>query len=80
MSKRIYISPSWAFHDDRGEALNPQLFTLLSHIKETGKLTKAAALANISYRHGWNLLDQAHQFLAARSFTLKRGEAQPCRL
>ena len=52
MSKRIYISPSWAFHDDRGDALNPQLFTLLNRIKETGKLTKAAALANISYRHG----------------------------
>ena len=57
MSKRIYISPNWAFHDDSGQALNPQLFTLLSGIKQTGKLTKAAALSNISYRHGWNLLD-----------------------
>ena len=77
MSKRIYISPSWAFHDDHGAALNPQLFTLLSRIQETGKLTKAAALAKISYRHGWNLLDQAHQFFGSQSFTLKRVEAQP---
>jgi putative molybdopterin biosynthesis protein len=73
MSKRIYISPSWAFHDDRGDALNPQLFTLLNRIKETGKLTKAAALANISYRHGWNLLDQAHQFFGSPVVHLEKG-------
>ena len=56
-----------------GDALNPQLFTLLNRIKETGKLTKAAALANISYRHGWNLLDQAHQFFGSPVVHLEKG-------
>jgi molybdate transport repressor ModE-like protein len=73
MSKRIYISPNWAFHDDSGQALNPQLFTLLSGIKQTGKLTKAAALSNISYRHGWNLLDQARKFFDSQVVYLEKG-------
>ncbi len=44
MSKRIYISPNWAFHDDSGQALNPQLFTLLSGIKQTGKINQSGGV------------------------------------
>ena len=74
MSKRIHISPGWSFHDDAGNKLNPQLFPLLNGIKQTGKLTAAVKLAGISYRHGWNLLDQA---TVAAAKLLGPGEPHP---
>ncbi|MFT4520151.1 MAG: putative molybdopterin biosynthesis protein [Halioglobus sp.] len=73
MSKRIHISPGWSFHDDTGNALNPQLFPLLNGIKETGKLTAATKLTGISYRHGWNLLDKATEFFGNKLVLLEKG-------
>ncbi|MDA0761165.1 MAG: MolR family transcriptional regulator [Proteobacteria bacterium] len=73
MSKRIYIRPSWSFHDDQGQTLNPQLLALLRGIQETGKLTKATQLIGISYRHGWNLLNQAEQFFSSSVVLLEKG-------
>lgn len=73
MSKRIHISPAWSFHDDTGNKLNSQLFPLLIGIKQTGKLTAATKLANISYRHGWNLLDQATAFFGSKVVLLEKG-------
>jgi putative molybdopterin biosynthesis protein len=73
MSKRIHISPGWSFHDDAGNRLNPQLFPLLNGIKQTGKLTAAAKLAKLSYRHGWNLLDQASAFFGSKLVLLEKG-------
>ena len=73
MSKRIHISPGWSFHDDAGNKLNPQLFPLLNGIKQTGKLTAATKLVNISYRHGWNLLDNATGFFGSKLVKLEKG-------
>jgi molybdate transport repressor ModE-like protein len=73
MTKRIHISPAWSFHDDAGNKLNAQLFPLLNGIKKTGKLTAAAKFANISYRHGWNLLEQATLFFGNKLVILEKG-------
>lgn len=73
MSKRIHISPAWSFHDNAGNKLNAQLFPLLNGIKQTGKLTEATKLASISYRHGWNLLDQATVFFGSKLVLLEKG-------
>jgi molybdate transport repressor ModE-like protein len=73
MSKRIHISPAWSFHDEEGNKLNAQLFPLLNGIKKTGKLTAATKLANISYRHGWNLLEQATNFFGIKLVQLEKG-------
>jgi molybdate transport repressor ModE-like protein len=73
MSKRIHISPGWSFHDEEGNKLNPQLFPLLSGIKKTGKLTAATKLISISYRHGWNLLDNATEFFGSKLVNLEKG-------
>lgn len=73
MNKRIHISAGWLFHDDAGNKLNPQLFPLLNGIKRTGKLTAAAKQAKISYRHGWNLLDQATLFFGSKLVLLEKG-------
>jgi len=73
MSKRIHISPAWSFHDEVGNKLNTQLFPLLNGIKQTGKLTTAAKLAQISYRHGWNLLEQGTVFFGNKLVLLEKG-------
>ena len=73
LNKRIHISPGWSFHDDAGNTLNPQLFPLLNGIKQTGKLTAATKLASISYRHGWNLLEQAAGFFGSKLVLLEKG-------
>jgi len=73
MSKRIHISPAWSFHDEAGTKLNAQLFPLLNGIKQTGKLTTATKLTHISYRHGWNLLEQATVFFGSKLVLLEKG-------
>jgi putative molybdopterin biosynthesis protein len=73
VNKRIHISAGWSFHDDAGHKLNPQLFPLLNGIKQTGKLTSAAKQAKISYRHGWNLLEQATLFFGSKLVLLEKG-------
>ncbi len=73
MTKRIHISPVWAFNDDAGNQLDPQIFVLLRGINQSGKLTTAAKLAEISYRHSWNLLNKAADFFGSELATLEKG-------
>jgi molybdate transport repressor ModE-like protein len=71
--RRIHISPRWSFSDGTGNELDPVLFTLLDAINQTGKLTKAAEIADISYRHAWNLLNKSADFLGAKLVKLEKG-------
>lgn len=73
MNKRVHISAGWSFHDEEGNKLNPQLFPLLNGVKQTGKLTAAAKQSKISYRHGWNLLEQAATFFGSKLVLLEKG-------
>ena len=73
MAKRIHISPGWMFRDEQGEELNPRLFSLLQGIKQTRKLTIATKAAGMSYRHGWNLVEQARVFFGGPVVRLEKG-------
>lgn len=72
--KRVHVVPTWSFRDSDGKQLNPQLFSLLSAIHETGKLTAAAAQIGISYRHGWNLLNTWAVFFGLPLVAMQKGK------
>ena len=71
--KRVHIRPGWSFPDDAGNTRDPQLFTLLNGINQTGKLTAAARQADISYRHAWNLVNNAGHFFGSKLVNLEKG-------
>lgn len=72
--KRIQVVPTWAFRDSEGNQLNPQLFSLLGAINDTGKLTAATSQIGISYRHGWNLLNTWAAFFGLPLVEMHKGK------
>jgi len=72
--RRIDIIPTWSFRDEAGNQLDPRLFRLLQAIHEHGKLTKAAQQADVSYRHGWNLLNNWGAFFGTELVELRQGK------
>jgi molybdate transport repressor ModE-like protein len=59
---RIEIEPVWRFHRD-GEAQSIQvLLDFLNELRRTGKITRAAERAGVSYRHAWNLIEKWSAF------------------
>ena len=73
-TKRIHIHPSWSFHDDNGNHLDPQLFQLLHALFSHEKLTHAAKATGISYRHAWNLINKWSDFFGTELVILERGK------
>jgi molybdate transport repressor ModE-like protein len=71
--RKIQIQPAWQFVDESGQVLDPKLFVLLSGVHTGGKLTKAAELAGISYRHAWNLLNKWAAFFSCPLVSLQKG-------
>jgi molybdate transport repressor ModE-like protein len=74
LAKRIYIKAAWKFYDDNGEIVDPRIFMLLNVIHESGKLTKAAAECEMSYRHVWNILKKWTDFFGAELVELQKGK------
>ncbi len=72
-TRKIHIKPSWQFVDENGQTLDPQLFALLSGVHGERKLTAAAKLAGISYRHAWNLLNKWSAFFGVPLVKLEKG-------
>src|SRR5580693_6324155 len=59
---RIDIEPVWHFHRD-GETQSIQvLLDFLNELRRTGKITRAAERAGVSYRHAWNLIEKWSAF------------------
>jgi molybdate transport repressor ModE-like protein len=71
--KRIHISPSWVFQDDKGQRVDPQLFKLLGALHHNHKLTEAAKQLGVSYRHSWNLLNKWSEFFGSDLAITARG-------
>lgn len=71
--KKLNISPAWVFRTDDGELFEPVLFRLLESIRDTGKLTAAAARAGVSYRHAWNLLNRGTDFFGLPLVVMRKG-------
>jgi molybdate transport repressor ModE-like protein len=60
---RIEIEPIWRFHRDDQSML--VMLDFLNEIRATGKITRAAQRADMSYRHCWNLIEKWAAFFGA---------------
>ena len=61
---RIEIQPVWRFRRDDDPRSMLVMLDFLNEIRATGKLTRAAARAHVSYRHAWNLIEKWSAFFA----------------
>jgi molybdate transport repressor ModE-like protein len=61
---RIEIQPVWRFRRDDDPRSMLVMLDFLNEIRATGKLTRAAAQARVSYRHAWNLIEKWSAFFA----------------
>lgn len=70
---RIEIQPVWRFRrDDEPESILVML-DFLNDIRATGKLSRAATQARISYRHAWNLIEKWSAFFAMELVVREQG-------
>jgi molybdate transport repressor ModE-like protein len=70
---RIEIEPVWRFRreaDDQGMLV---MLDLLNDIRATGKITRAAGRAHLSYRHCWNLTEKWAGFFGAPLVAREQG-------
>src|SRR5579862_9868434 len=59
---RIEIEPVWRFTRSDGGKSMRVLLDFLREIRSTGKLSRAAEHAEVSYRHAWNLIEKWSEF------------------
>jgi molybdate transport repressor ModE-like protein len=55
---RIDIEPLWRFRHEEEEESMLVMLDFLNDIRSTGKITRAARRAGLSYRHCWNLIEK----------------------
>jgi molybdate transport repressor ModE-like protein len=70
---RIEIEPVWRFRNDDDAQPMPVMLDLLNEIRATGKITRAARSARISYRHAWNLIEKWSAFFGAPLVERRQG-------
>jgi molybdate transport repressor ModE-like protein len=73
MMLHIEIEPVWRFRKEGSPQAAIVMLGILNQIRQTGKLTSAAAHANLSYRHVWNLIEQWSAFFGAPLVVRQRG-------
>lgn len=71
---RIEIAPQWRFRRDGDPQTMLVLLDFLNEIRATGKITRAADQAQISYRHAWNLVESWGRFFEAPLVDRRRGK------
>lgn len=69
----INIRPRWDFEKPDGARLHQSLLPLLQSIKQEGRLSAAAKLCNLSYRHAWNLLHEGSEFFGHSLVQMEKG-------
>jgi molybdate transport repressor ModE-like protein len=70
---RIEIEPVWRFRKDDDPQSMLVMLDFLYEIRETGKITRAAEQAHISYRHAWNLIEKWSAFFGAALVDRQQG-------
>lgn len=70
---RIEIEPVWHFRRDDDPRSMMVMLDVLNEIRATGKITRAADRAHMSYRHAWNLIEKWSAFFAAPLVDRKQG-------
>jgi len=62
---RIEIEPVWRFRREEDGQSMLVMLDFLNEIRATGKITRAAGRAQLSYRHCWNLIEKWAEFFGA---------------
>jgi molybdate transport repressor ModE-like protein len=70
---RIEIEPIWRFTKGDDSQSMQVMLDFLNEIRVTGKITKAAETANMSYRHAWNLIEKWSAFFEAPLVERRQG-------
>lgn len=70
---KVDIEPVWRFRRDGEPGAMLVMLGLLNDIRGTGKITRAAARAGLSYRHAWNLIGKWSAFFATPLVERRQG-------
>ena len=70
----IEIETIWRFHKEGSPQTAVVMLGILNEIRQTGKLTSAAAHARLSYRHVWNLIEHWSDFFGVPLVERQRGK------
>ena len=70
---KVTIKPQWQVQAPSGEPALLRRVELLVGIHETGSLARACALANLSYRYAWGMLQTGEKTLGAALIEAQRG-------
>ncbi len=70
---RIEIEPVWRFTKNEGAESTLVMLDFLNEIRATGKITRAAARVQMSYRHAWNLIEKWSAFFDAPLVERRQG-------
>src|SRR5262247_2192915 len=71
---QIEIETVWRFHRDGNPQSVVVMLGVLNEIRKTGKITRAANDAHLSYRHVWNLIEQWSEFFGTPLVETQRGK------
>src|ERR1700749_2244692 len=70
---RVEIEPVWRFRREDNDQSMLVMLQLLNDLRATGKITRAAERAALSYRHCWNLVEKWAGFFGAPLVERSRG-------
>src|ERR1700754_1089540 len=70
----IEIEPIWRFHKEDSPQSVTVMLRVLNEIRKTGKITRAAEDARLSYRHVWHLIEQWNTFFGVPVVETHRGK------
>jgi molybdate transport repressor ModE-like protein len=70
----ITIETVWRFHKEGSPHSVVVMLGVLNEIRKTGKITRAASDAQLSYRHVWNLIEHWSEFFCVPLVETQRGK------
>jgi molybdate transport repressor ModE-like protein len=73
VSVRIAIETVWRFTREQDERSLLVMLDFLYEIRATGKITRAAERAQVSYRHAWNLIEKWSEFFGTPLVERRQG-------
>ncbi len=76
MSFRITIETVWRFTHEHDQRSMLVMLDFLYEIRATGKITRAAERAQVSYRHAWNLIEKWSEFFGTPLVERQQGRAR----
>src|SRR5215469_5599788 len=69
----LHLDLIWSAGQEPRRPIEPELFTLLEAIRETGKLTSATARVGLPYRQAWGLITKWSGLIGQPLVTKEQG-------